>query len=450
VPSNKTNLLKNIFSLGMVQVATYFLPLISVPIITRIIGPSKYGIINFAVAFIAYFNLIISYSFDFTATRKIAKDPNNNEYRNKVFSEVFYSQCLLFIFSTGTFSILIFTVPELRNNLTVILFSYFVCVAALFTQNWLFQAMQDLSKVAFLNLISKLLFTATILLVVRKKEDYIWQPFLIGVIQIAIAIWSFIWALKSYKINFIKITFLKSLHVLWQDRIVFFSLIFVNLYSSTNVVILGLYQNPEQVGYFSAAQRLIIIAQSVLSIPLAQAFYPFIGKAFGENRKLGLQMTQKLIPLIILFIGSSSLLMFILGPFVIKIFYGPKFAESIPVFQILAIVPLIFSLNNVLGIQIMMNLEMENHFLKITAVTGILSVLLNLALVKQWGYMGITINWLATEIFLFVTMYIILKNQNLNPINFRYFKFSVMVKYLHPIARKVALKLNRSITYSSK
>ncbi|HEY4874768.1 MAG TPA: flippase [Puia sp.] len=443
--SSKKNLLKNIVSLGIVQIATYVLPLISVPIISRIIGPGKYGIINFAVAYIAYFNLIITYSFDFTATRKIAKDPDNDEYRSKVFSEVFYTQCLLFIFSTITFTILIFIVPELRANLTVIVFSYFVCIAALFTQNWLFQAMQDLSKVALLNLISKLLFTITILLVVRRKEDYIWQPFLIGIIQIIIAIWSFIWALKSYKIKLIKIPIPKCLDVLWQERIVFFSLIFVNFYSSTNVVILGLYQNAEQVGYFSAAQRLIIIAQSVLAIPLAQAFYPFIGKAFGENRKLGLQMVQKIIPLIILFIGCSSLLMFILGPFVIKIFYGAKFEEAIPVFQILAIVPLIFSLNNVLGIQIMMNLGMDKYFFKITAVTGILSVLLNLVMIKQWGYIGITFNWLATEIFLFVTMYIILKREKLNPINILYFKPSVIGKYLQPITRRIAMKLNRNI-----
>jgi O-antigen/teichoic acid export membrane protein len=179
-----------------VQIATYVLPLISVPIVSRIIGPEKYGTINFAVAYVAYFTLLISYSFDFSATRKISKDPDNIDNRNKVFSEVFYTQCLLFFLSTITFVILLFTVTQLKENKAVVIFSYLLCVSTLFTQNWLFQAMQDLSKVALFNLISKVLFTVAILIVVRKNQDYIWQPLIISVVQAMVAIWSFTWAFK--------------------------------------------------------------------------------------------------------------------------------------------------------------------------------------------------------------------------------------------------------------
>jgi O-antigen/teichoic acid export membrane protein len=352
-------LTKNLFSLTLVQIATYVLPLISVPIVSRIIGPEKYGTINFAVAYVAYFTLLISYSFDFSATRKISKDPDNIDNRNKVFSEVFYTQCLLFFLSTITFVILLFTVTQLKENKAVVIFSYLLCVSTLFTQNWLFQAMQDLSKVALFNLISKVLFTVAILIVVRKNQDYIWQPLIISVVQAMVAIWSFTWAFKKYKIRLIKPTLLRCWEVLKEERIIFFSLVFVNLYSSTNTVILGLFQNATQVGYYTAAQRLIIIAQSVLAMPLAQAFYPFIGKAFGEGKDQGLRIAQKLIPLIVVFLGLATIAMFVLGPFVIRIFYGHRFEEAIPAFQILTIVPLLFSLNNVLGIQIMLNLGMD-------------------------------------------------------------------------------------------
>ncbi|MBC6111850.1 flippase [Pedobacter fastidiosus] len=433
---SKKQLTKNLLSLTIVQVATYVLPLVSVPVVSRIIGPARYGEINFAAAYIAYFTLLISYSFDFSATRKISKDPNNIDNRNRVFSEVFYTQCLLFLFSTLAFIALLYSVPELKSNKTIMIFSYSLCISTLFTQNWLFQAMQDLSKVALFNLISKVLFTITILMIVRKNGDYIWQPFLIGVIQSIIAIWSFLWAFKNYKIKFVKIPFRACLKVLWEERIIFFSLVFVNFYSTTNTVILGLYQNVEQVGYYTAAQRLIIIAQSVLAMPLAQAFYPYIGKAFGASKDEGMRVAQKLIPLIIIFIGVASVIMLILGPFVIRIFYGSKFEQAIPIFQILTIVPLIFSLNNVLGIQIMLNLKMDKAFFKVTAAAGILSILLNLLMIKQWGYIGTTFNWLITEVFIFISMYIILKRAGLNAINLEYFKFSSLNEYLIPIREK--------------
>jgi len=437
VTASKSNkqLTKNVFSLAIVQVATYVLPLISVPVISRIIGPGKYGSLNFAAAYILYFILLVSYSFDYTATRKIARDPDNEQYRSIVFSEVFYTQCLLFVFSTIVFAVMLYTVPELKTNKIVFVFTYFTCIATLFTQNWLFQAMQDLSKIALFNLISKLLFTAAILLVVRRNEDYIWQPFIIGAIQIVVSAWCFIWAFRRYKIKFVKVPIARCIRLLLEDRVVFFSLVFVNLYSSTNTVILGLYQSAEQVGYYTAAQRLIIVAQSVLAMPLAQAFYPFVGKAFGEGRKQGLRVVQKMVPLIIFIFGIASIVMLVLGPLVIRAFYGHKFEAAIPVFEILAVVPLIFSLNNMLGIQIMMNLGMDKLYFKITATAGILSVLLNLLIIKHWGYMGSAINWLFTEIFLLICMYFMLRRERLNPINFQYFKLSVIGEYLQ-LARK--------------
>ena len=407
---------------------------------SRIIGPGKYGIINFAAAYVVYFNLLISYSFDFTATRRIAVDPDNEENRNNVFSEVFYTQCILFIIATVAFIVLLNTLPELQGNKTVVIYSFFVCVASLFTQNWLFQAMQDLSKVAMFNIISRILFTVSILIVVRKNEDYIWQPFLIGVIQTIIAIWSFLWAYKKYKIKLAKLSFIRCFHLLWEEKIIFFSLVFVNLYTSTNTVILGLYQKPEQVGYYTAAQRLIIIAQSVLAMPLAQAFYPFVGKAFGESREKGLVVVQKLVPLIVIFLGLASVLMFCLGPIVIRLFYGHKFEEAIPAFEILAIVPLLYSLNNVLGIQIMLNLKMDRSFFIITASAGVLSVVLNMLMIRQWGYIGTTVNWLVTELFLFFTMYFLLRRQGLDAINLRYFNFSAFKEYLEPIKTKLSMR----------
>lgn len=439
VSSNKSKkqLTKNFFSLTVVQIATYVLPLVSVPIVSRIIGPSNYGIINFGAALITYFTLLISYSFDFSATRKIAKNPEDADNRNKVFSEVFYTQCLLFIFSTIVFIILLFVVPQFRHNLTVIIFSYFICISTLFTQNWLFQAMQDLSKVAIFNLLSKLIFTIAILIVIRKNEDYIWQPFLIGVIQIAVSIWSFVWAVRRYKIHLHRIRFMRCIQVLWEEKMIFISLIFINLYTYTSIVILGLYQNSEQVGYYTSAQRLIAIAQSVLAIPLSQALYPFVGKAFGESREQGLRVVQKIIPLILLFLGVITALMFLLGPIAIRLFYGAKFEGAIPVFQILTISPLIFLLNNVLGVQIMLNLGMDRHFLITSASAAVLSISFNLLMVRQWGYIGTTLNALIIETFLLITMYFILRREGLNPINLQYFKISSFRTYINPVKTKL-------------
>jgi PST family polysaccharide transporter len=424
--ASKKRLTKNVLSLTLVQVANYLMPIISVPIISRIIGPANFGLITFAVAFVTYFVLLVAYGFDYTATRKISRDPDNAENRNRVFSEVFYTQCILLVVAMVIFVVLLYAVPEVRVNKTIFIFTFLTVIAGLFTQNWLFQAMQDLSKVAIFNLVSKVLYTVFVLIIVRRNEDYIWQPLLVGGIQVVVSIWSFVWAVNKYQIKFIIVPLTRCWQVLAEDRIIFFSIIFFNVYSNVNMVILGLYQNAEQVGYYAAAQRLITVAQSVLAIPLAQAFYPFAGKAFGEGKEQGLRLVQKIVPFILVFLGLACLAMLLLGPLVIRLFYGQKFIPGIPAFRIMAVIPLFYMLNNLLGVQVMVNLGMDKAYFRIVAITGLLSLALNIATLRYWGYLGCAFNWLATEVFLFLNTYMTLRRKQLEPFNREYFKFSLM------------------------
>ena len=75
----KKGLLKNVFSLSVVQIANYVFPFITVPIVSRIIGPDKFGVLSFASSFVTYFTLLINLGFDLSATRAIAANRNTVE-----------------------------------------------------------------------------------------------------------------------------------------------------------------------------------------------------------------------------------------------------------------------------------------------------------------------------------------------------------------------------------
>lgn len=434
--SSNTGLIKNIASLGIVQIANYIFPLITVPIVSRIIGPDKFGVINYSGAFIAYFTMIIGYGFDLSATRRIARDPQNEELRNRVFSEVFCTQIFLFLICGLLFWGSLQVVPPLRAEKTIAIFTFLLCVSTVLTQNWLFQAMQDLPKIAWLNFITKLIFTFTILFIVKEKGDYIWQPLVASLTQILVATLSFFWALKKYKLKLIKINFGDIFNLLKSERTVFFSLVVISLYTNTNTVILGLMQNETQVGYYTAGQKLMDIARSVISMPLAMALFPFIGKAFGQGFNEGLITVHKVFPIIVFFTGILGIGMLIIGPWLLRFFYGSKFEPAIPVFQILSFLPMLVSISNVFGIQIMLNLKMDKLFFRITASAAVLSVLLNILLVKNFGYIGTAIDWLITELFVTVCMYIVLRNQGINPFNSKLFMPQLVIKQLNNIFKK--------------
>ena len=85
---NNTALLKNISYLGVVQGLNYILPLITLPYLVRVIGVEKFGVISLATAVISFFLVITDYGFNYTATREVALNKNNNEELVNIFSSV--------------------------------------------------------------------------------------------------------------------------------------------------------------------------------------------------------------------------------------------------------------------------------------------------------------------------------------------------------------------------
>lgn len=414
-------LIKNVTSLSVVQIANLVLPLISFPIISRILGPEKYGIINFAASFITYFNLLIDYGFNLTATRRVAKEPLNEENRNIVFQEVLSAKIVLFTISVIIFLITLFTVTPLSKEKIVAVFSFLICISTVLTQNWLFQAMQNLNKIAILNLIGKVLFTIFILLVIRDPKDYIWQPFITSIIAILISLISFIWAIKTYNLRFTFTKWKRLKTLLWKEKTIFFSTVVVSLYTTTNIVILGFIQSNKEVGIYTAAQRLIIIAMSIVNMPITQALYPFISRSFGESKAKGIETVKKCIPLLFYFLFLLSLGMFIFGPLLIHILNGDKFSESIILFRILCILPFLIGISNILGIQIMLNTYMDKIFLYITSIGAVVGILLNIFLTYKWGNVGTAINWVIIETLITCIMYCVLYKRHIKPIDIKEF-----------------------------
>jgi O-antigen/teichoic acid export membrane protein len=410
----KKVVINNIFSLFSVQVANYVLPLISIPIIVRIIGPDKFGLINYASAIISYFIIIVNYGFDLTATRQVAQNKENKQYLQELFSIVLWSKILLFAVTLIAFLCCFAVFQVFREEWRIMLYSYIILISWVITPNWLYQGMQDLHRIAIFNIIIKLIFTVMVLLIIRQKSDYVYQPLTVSIAQFVVGYYSFRYAMRRYGIRIIKIPLKQILTVLKNERIVFLSSIVINVYTTTNTVILGSLAGTVQVGYYSAAMRFIQMAQSIITLPLSNSFFPYVGAAFGKSKEDGIAAARKIFPIVIIISLFAFLGMVTLGPWVLGIFYGAKFTPSIPIFVTLSITPLIIMISNVYGIQIMMNLKMDTPFFRITACGAIVSVVSNLLLVPLAGGLGSAFSLLITECFITITMGYFLLREGIN------------------------------------
>jgi O-antigen/teichoic acid export membrane protein len=425
--TNKKTIFKNITSQFTIQIANYLLPMVSVPIISRIIGPDKFGIINYAAAIVGYFILIVNYGFDLTATRKVAQNKNDNVIINELFSTILWCKFFLFLVTLVLFLACFAIFPVFVTEWKVMVYSYIFIVSLVITPNWLYQGMQELNRVAIFNVITKILFTVAVLLAVRNESDYVYYPLIFGVAQIVVGYYSFYYAMHRYNIQIIKVPFKQTVKILKKEYLVFFSTVVINLYTTTNTVILGAMADNAQVGYYTAAIKIVLIVQAVITLPLSNSFFPYVGAAFSTGRDEGVHAAQKVLPIVTL-VGLIALVgMVLLGPSVLRLFYGDRFSLSIPIFLILSATPLLIVVSNVYAIQVMVNLLMDKAFLRITAVGALISVIANLLLIPSNGGVGAAYSLLITETFILLACVFYLSRQGINLLTWRYFNLRSIV-----------------------
>lgn len=418
----KTRLFKNIASLGIIQLVNYIFPLITIPYISRIIGPEGYGVINYAIAFTGYFTLLIAYGFDLTATRRIAREIGNNQEINKIVSEVLTARIILFFVSTFFFIISIFFFKPIQKDIYISIILFTGCIATVFSPQYIYQGFQELGIFAKMNFIKGVINTCLIFLVIKKSDDYYWIPILSSSFIITINIFLLFYSIKRFQIKYKLVSIKRALHLIIKEKTIFFSTVVISLYTSTNVVILGFFVSSKEIGYFTTSQNFLNIVTSLISVPISTALYPFIARGFSVSRQHGIELIRKILPIVFYITLFASLSVLFLAPHIIKIVYGNKFVNSIDVLKIISFLPLIIGVSNVFGVQLMLNLGLDKLFFKTTFIASVIGLILNIFMSKHYGYLGTAWNSIIIECFVTIIMYIALKRNKIDVIVLRYFK----------------------------
>ena len=386
----------------MLQLGNYVLPMITLPIISRIIGPEKYGEINFAYAFVGYFILFINAGFDFYGMRKILEYNGNKERINHLFSRITIAKSILLIISAILFISALYLIPQVSHARLVNLFTFLLCIGWVINPSWLYNGMQDARNYAFFSFLSKLLFSIAVVVVIKHQNDYIYQPLLTGLAHVIVSFVSLKYAMKHYNIRFhligwedIKKTFRENKHLslIWW---------FTNQSASTSILIAGLLLSTLSVGMYSAAFRLIIIIQAIISMPLNTVLFPYIGEAYVVGRQPGLIRVNKTLPYVCLIAAVITMGTFLLAKPVILLFYGHQFAAAVRLLKIISLVLFFNCMNATFGQQILLHLKQDTTYLKFIISGFVLNVVLIFGLTYLYGLTGATAAWPLAEIIIFI------------------------------------------------
>lgn len=416
--SDRRRLLGNMASLFTLQGANYILPLVTLPYLVRVLGPEKFGLIAFSQAFMQYFIVATDYGFNLSATRDIAVHRGNADKLGAIVSSVLTIKLLLAVLGFGALMALLWLVPTFHQHWPLYLVVYLSVLGATLFPTWLFQGLERMRDITWMNVGARLVTTSAIFVYIRRPNDYVLAAAIQSapVLLAALPAW---WTLK--RVQRIKIQ-VPSIGLLRQQLVagwhVFLSTAAINVYTSSNTFVLGLIAGPVAVGYFSAANKIVQAAQGLLT-PVSQAIYPHISALRTQSQEQALRFIRN----ILRYLAAGSLLVSLVvlfgAPWLVQLILGAQYVAAVSILRWLALLPFIIALSNVYGIQTMLTFGMNKIFSRILLASAALNMILIIPLASIFQGNGAAMSMLFTEIFVTATMAIVLERKGIHLHRFR-------------------------------
>lgn len=386
----------NAASLISMQAVGYILPLVTVPYLVRVLGPDHFGLVAFSQALMGYFVTFTDYGFNLSATRELAICRHDRKLRSELYSSIGTLKAILCLFSFLCVWLIVLSTPRFHANAAVFYASFLAVVGNCLFPAWFFQGIEKLYWISVINFMANLAFTVSIFVFVHSSGDFVMTALLqsggrvlAGILGVIILFTSEGLRISCPRVQQLRRRLIDGWHV-------FVSQVSVSLFISSITVCLGLLRGMEEVGYFSAANKVLSAGQAVMAA-IGQAMYPHVCSIAAQSRARAIAYLRKamLYISIISMAGGIAILLFA-GP-VVRIAMGSHYSATVPILRAMALIPFICGINNIYGTQAMLNFGMKREFTLTIMLSGLICFALLFPLALAFGGFGCAIVALVFE-----------------------------------------------------
>lgn len=316
------HLRKNFIALFLLQVANYVFPLIAWPLLTYFLGIADFGIVMILIAVCNVSNILTDFGFNLSATYKISNyhKLENSEGIIALLSNIFLGKFFLAILAY-CFSYIYIVYFSKMDYDVIMLFLIFLTIFAQACQcPWFFQGIEKMGNITKTIIISRIFYVFLLLIVLPFNASINTVLFCFFTNQLLISLFYLYYVYKEgYKIGNFNIK--QTLQELKASSTFFISRVAVSVYTTGNVLILGYFNTPYNVGLYSANEKLYSAGGSIASI-VSQALYPHMAKTGN------LSLLFKIVSILSIPFFTGSYILSFFTEEIIAIIFGSNFVES--------------------------------------------------------------------------------------------------------------------------
>ncbi|MRI03645.1 oligosaccharide flippase family protein [Lactobacillus reuteri] len=383
--------IKNYLYNVVYQILLLLVPLITVPYISRVLGPELVGINSYTNSWMTFFMLVGQMGIALYGNREVAYHRENPIERSKIFWGIELLQVI-----TITCALIAYLGAVLLFSTTFkeyFLLQSFWIIAAGVDVSWYFMGVENFQRIVFRNMLVKLASVALIFLVVKGNNDLGKYIALLGLSNLVgnLTLWPY---LKD-EIKWVPISTWHPFRHFYPALLLFVPTITTQVYLVVNRLMLGRMSTQSQLGQFQYTDQIIKVILAVVTAS-GQVMLPHIANKFSKGDVKGIRdslynsfdfITAIAIPMMFGIMAIAKQF----APW----FLGKQFNDAGILMMIEAPVILFIGWSNVTGTQYLMPINRTKEYTVSVTVGAVINVITNLFLIALWGARGAT---LATDI----------------------------------------------------
>jgi len=377
-------ILRELIAIGSSRLFIVLFPLLILPIVSRRLGVDGFGILVFFMNLSMWLSLFIQYGFELTGIRHAVL------YEKKRWCEqgsvIWAAQALLSAAALALIAALFPFISIIHEHAYIALLSWISAVLQAVVPRWYFRAAQRMGLMAALESGPKILTVPLLYWAMKLKPD----PALAYTILVSGYAFTLIpaaWICLQAIGGLGRVQWRSIVVRLRVDFPIFFSQVAASLYYATNVLLLGLFVTPANVGFFGAAERIV---RSIVTVnaSLPQTLYPITVKLFDNDHKAANRTVWVSAAILGLVGAVLAIAVYVLAPDVIMILLGRGFEPVVKITRILALTIPLFGVGHVVAVQGLVALNEGFYYAVVTTFGGVLNVALAFILVPRFGIDG--------------------------------------------------------------
>ncbi len=403
--------LRNISSIAFGDGISKIAAFIATPYLAIKLQPVAFGNVGVVMAIYSFMSVFVQFGTNEYGILKVSPNRTIENIRTTLCG-IISLRLMLLLISTVVLIFAILVFGFLSSHWLLLAAGFITLFVFSIAVDWVFISIEEMWITSFIRMLSRIIYVLLIFCLISKPEDAAIAIAIQGATELLVVFSLWLILFKRKAIN-IWIFSLKEIYPIFRGALpILLMTLSVSVFGSIDILLLGWLKSPEEVGYYSAALKLLLFGMSI-RITLGPFIFPKIVKAWSISK----DHSQEFLRNVQVYATSIAIAVGIIGCIyyvnITQLVLGYQYKNSGPVFAVVIWVAF-FEIIGFVFAYFVFSID-QKLYTKIVITSAIANIVFNVILIKMIGILGSAIAYVISSAMIAVISFLYIRRQGIKP-----------------------------------